>query len=88
MRKVKNDDNIDNQFKKMIKDTISEEGYFKEKDIKVLMNQILSEVDKLIAKRVKEHFYEIGKTISIISKTEEQTESNPDKKQNEENKNA
>ena len=88
MRKVKNDDNIDNQFKKMIKDTISEEGYFKEKDIKVLMNQILSEVDKLIAKRVKEHFYEIGKAISIISKTEEQTESNPDKKQNEENKNA
>lgn len=59
MKKQK-EDNPEVLFKKLIKDTISEEGYFKEKDIKQLMTNILNEIDSLIAKRVKDHFYEIG----------------------------
>lgn len=58
--KNKPEDNAVVLFKKLIKDTIAEEGYFKEKDIKQLMTNILNEIDPLIAKRVKDHFYEIG----------------------------
>jgi len=58
--KNKPEDNAAVLFKKLIKDTIAEEGYFKEKDIKQLMTNILNEIDPLIAKRVKKHFYEIG----------------------------
>ena len=54
------EDEVANQFKKMIKDVIATEGYFKEKDVNLLMTNILSEIDKLIAKQVKKHFYEIG----------------------------
>ena len=58
--KNKPEDNAAVLFKKLIKDTIAEEGYFKEKDIKQLMTNILNEIDTLIAKRVKKHFYDIG----------------------------
>ena len=58
--KNKPEDNAAVLFKKLIKDTIAEEGYFKEKDIQQLMTNILNEIDPLIAKRVKDHFYEIG----------------------------
>jgi hypothetical protein len=58
--KNKPEDNAAVLFKKLIKDTIAEEGYFKEKDIKQLMTNILNEIDPLIAKRVKKHFYDIG----------------------------
>jgi hypothetical protein len=58
--KNKSEDNAAVLFKKLIKDTIEEEGYFKEKDIKQLMTNILNEIDFLIAKRVKKHFYDIG----------------------------
>jgi len=58
--KNKPEDNAAVLFKKLIKDTIAEEGYFKEKDIKQLMTNILNEIDLLIAKRVKKHFYDIG----------------------------
>jgi nucleoid DNA-binding protein len=58
--KDKIEDNVDILFKKMIKDTIASEGYFKEKDIKQLMTNILKELEPIIAKHVKKHFYEIG----------------------------
>ena len=51
---------FDLQFKKMIKDVIAEEGYFKEENIKNLITSILSEIDPLISDHVKKHFYEIG----------------------------
>ena len=58
--KKNQEDSSDTLFKKIIKDTIAEEGYFKEKDIKQLINNILKEINPLIADQVKKHFYDIG----------------------------
>lgn len=51
---------FDTQFKDMIKNIIKEENYFKEEDIKKLAQNILKEIDPLIAKHIKEHFREIA----------------------------
>jgi nucleoid DNA-binding protein len=56
-------ESFDLQFKKMIKEIIVEEGYFKERDIKDLMDSILKEIEPLISKHIKNHFYEIGNFI-------------------------
>ncbi len=61
---------FDSQFKKIIKDIISEE-YFKKEDIKQLTKDILKEIDPLIAKYVKNHIKEIATfMLSNIDKEE------------------
>ena len=67
--KKNQEDSSDTLFKKIIKDTIAEEGYFKEKDIKQLINNILKEINPLIADQVKKHFYDIGHYIVRNSET-------------------
>lgn len=52
---------FDSQFKTMLKDIISEENYFKQDNIKQLMEDILKEIEPLIAKHVKNHIEEIAK---------------------------
>ena len=51
---------IDLQFEKMIKSVMEEQGYFKEENVKSLVNEILLQLEPIIAKHVKNHFYEIG----------------------------
>lgn len=56
-------DEFDVQFKNIIKNIIKEEGYFKEENIKILIKDVLEELDPIIAKYVKQHFKEIGNFI-------------------------
>ena len=44
----------------MIKSVMEEQGYFKEENVKSLVNEILLQLEPIIAKHVKNHFYEIG----------------------------
>ena len=54
---------FDLQFKNIIKNIINEERYFKEENIKILVHDILKEIDPLIAKHVKKHLKEIASFI-------------------------
>ena len=51
---------FDSQFKKIIKDIILEEKYFKEENIKQFTKDILKEIDPLISSHVKKHIQEIA----------------------------
>ena len=53
-------ENFDMRFNKIIKSVISEENYFKEENVKILMKDILKEIDPLIANHVKDHLREIA----------------------------
>ena len=64
-------ENFDINFKKMIKSIIVEEEYFRERDIKDLMESILKEIEPMIAKCIKEHFSEIAKhVVKVMSDPE------------------
>ena len=60
-------ENFDLQFKKMIKEIIIEEGYFKERDVKDLATSIIEQVDSLIVKHIKLHLSAIGQYIVNIT---------------------
>ena len=62
--KKQSGEKIDLQFEKMIKNVMEEQGYFKEKDVKKLIDTILNNLEPMIAKHVKKHFYEIGKYVT------------------------
>jgi len=68
MKKQSENNNVNLQFKEMIKGIINEENYFKEKNIKILMKDIMKEIDPLIASYVKKHFMEIAHFILITQK--------------------
>ena len=55
------------QFTKIIRKIIKEENCLKAEDVKKIAEEILKQIDPLIAKHVKNHFYEIGKFISDFS---------------------
>lgn len=57
--KTQKSNNYEDQLKEIIKEIVKEENYFKEKDTKVLMKDILEEIDPIIAKHVKKHLQEI-----------------------------
>jgi cupin superfamily acireductone dioxygenase involved in methionine salvage len=59
-KKIKESDEFENHFKDMIKGIIREEGYIKDEELKNSMTDLLTELDPLIAKYVKNHFREIG----------------------------
>jgi len=69
-------DGFDLQFKKMIKDIIKEERYFNPNDIKELVDNILVQVEPMIAKYVKIHFNEIGKYIVNLTNNSNNNEDN------------
>jgi nucleoid DNA-binding protein len=60
-------ENFDLTFKKMIKEIISEEKYFKERDVKDLATSILEQVEPLIVKHIKLHLSAIGQYIVNIT---------------------
>lgn len=69
-------DGFDLQFKKMIKDIIKEEKYFSPNDIKELVDNILVNIEPMIAKYVKIHFNEIGKYIINLTNKSNNNEDN------------
>ena len=61
--KEKQPDKFEIQFKKIIKDIIDEEKYFKEENVKDLVKRIVDQIDPLIAKHVKEHLRVIALSV-------------------------
>jgi hypothetical protein len=72
MMKKESDEKFDSQFKKIILGIIDEEGYFKDKNIKILIQEIIKELDPIIALHVKNHFLEIGQF--LVNSVEEKPE--------------
>jgi len=66
-KKTTETEKFDMQFKNMIKSIIAEEGYFRERDLKDLMESILQEIEPIIAKHIKQHFSEIGQYMVKIT---------------------
>lgn len=62
-----NNERIDIQFEKLIKNVIEEQGYINQSDLKEFSKDLLNEIEPLISKYVKKHFNEIGKYIISIT---------------------
>jgi len=56
----KEKETADLQFEKLIKNVIESQGYIKQSDLKQFAIDILDQIEPLISKHVKNHFYEIG----------------------------
>ena len=73
-------DKFELQFKKIIKDIVDEEKYFKEENIKDLMKRIIEQLDPLIAKHVKQHFKALALlAVEVSNETKKSEPINGDK---------
>jgi nucleoid DNA-binding protein len=50
-------------FENLVKEIMEKQGYLKQEDTKELITTILENIEPIIAKHVKNHFYEIGNFI-------------------------